>query len=102
MDIILIPLFGITGSAIATLIAQICSNIYLWHKARSIVNFHILRHLKKIAIAALVMAGVIYGIGASLPVVVTVIVGAGVYFAVLAAQREKLLKEILAILRPGV
>lgn len=37
-DIILIPIFGIVGSAWATLLAQLISNVYLWHQARKINN----------------------------------------------------------------
>ncbi|MGD1008296.1 MAG: polysaccharide biosynthesis C-terminal domain-containing protein, partial [Ignavibacteriaceae bacterium] len=38
-DLLLIPRFGITGSAFATLIAQTLNNAYLWYEMKKINNF---------------------------------------------------------------
>src|SRR5581483_9266926 len=46
-DLLFIPRWGITGSAVATLLAQILSNGYLWYALREIVYFEVLPHLGK-------------------------------------------------------
>jgi len=47
LDLAFIPKFGIVGSAVATLIAQILSNAYLWYKMKSVNYFTILPALRK-------------------------------------------------------
>jgi O-antigen/teichoic acid export membrane protein len=39
LDLLLIPTFGIAGSAVATLLAQIISVIYLWRKVKTLNSF---------------------------------------------------------------
>ncbi|MEK7077072.1 MAG: flippase, partial [Patescibacteria group bacterium] len=48
LDLILIPFFGIAGSAWATFIAQLVSNIYLWRVMKKIGHFAILPRLVRI------------------------------------------------------
>ena len=100
-DLLLIPRFGIAGSAVATLIAQIASNWYLWHMMKNINYFEVLPSLRKI-----VTAGVIMGVATmalfslNVNVIVNVIISAFVYFAVLRVLREPLLIEIKRVLMP--
>lgn len=47
LDIALIPIFSIEGAAAATLIVQLASNIFLWHKIKDINHFSIWPHVKK-------------------------------------------------------
>ena len=55
-DLILIPRFGITGSAVATLIAQVLTNAYLWYVMKKINYFKVLPRLGRITLAAAIMA----------------------------------------------
>jgi O-antigen/teichoic acid export membrane protein len=98
-DILLIPRWGINGSSMATLIAQIASNWYLWHMMKKINNFSVLPSLKKIGAASVVMAAVIgalYFLHAG--VIIAVIAGALVYFGMLRVLREPLLIEVKRVL----
>lgn len=47
-DVLLIPRWGIAGSSVATLLAQILSNTYLWYAMKKLNHFQILSHLPKI------------------------------------------------------
>lgn len=100
LDLILIPRFGITGSAIATLIAISASNTYLWNKMKRINYFKVAPVLKNIVIATLVMAIVTFVL---LVLKTNLLVNIGisifVYFGVLYFTREPLLKDSLAILK---
>jgi O-antigen/teichoic acid export membrane protein len=101
LDLLLIPTFGITGSAVTTLIAQIASNAYLWHAARDAHPTGALRRLARIVLAALVM-GLVIGAGAfiDIPVLANIALGAIVYFGALILLNEPLLAEMRAVLRP--
>jgi len=102
-DLILIPKFGITGSAFATLFAQIISNIYIWTKMKTIVNFSVLPKLKKIAVAAVIMALAVFGLHRlELNLFANVAIGATIYLTLLYLMKEPMLREIKLILRPGV
>ncbi|MEK7147098.1 MAG: flippase [Patescibacteria group bacterium] len=55
LNFLLIPIYGIAGAAIATLIIQIINNSFLWLMTKKINDFHVLKKLVKIIIAALMM-----------------------------------------------
>lgn len=57
-DLALIPFFGIAGSAVATLLANILSNWYLWRMMRKINDFHVLPRLKKPIVAGILMGAI--------------------------------------------
>ncbi len=99
-DLILIPRFGITGSAFATLGAQILSNWYLWHMMYKINPFKVMPYLRKIIPAGIVTAlttAVFMVLHAN--VLVSVTAGVAVYFIALWLLREPLLIEFRNILR---
>ncbi|MDE2018740.1 MAG: flippase [Patescibacteria group bacterium] len=102
-DIILIPFFGIAGSAVATLLAQAASNWYLWHMMKKINYFEIIPRLLKV-----VSAGILMGIGAfllseiSIPVLLNIALCALFYFGLLYVIREPLLLEAKQIISPPV
>lgn len=50
-NLLLIPVLGIEGSAISTLINQLIINVYLWRKLENVDHFSIFPKLKKIAVA---------------------------------------------------
>lgn len=101
-DLVLIPRFGITGSAFATLFAQIISNIYLWQMMKKINHFAILPYLKNIILATVLMSGASFAlliIGTH--VLVNIATSVFVYFGILYVLKEPLLKELRDILRLG-
>ncbi len=100
LDLLLIPRFGITGSAFATLLAQALSNWYLWHMMNRINHFTILRRTRKIVVAGAVMAAAsVLFFAIHMNVLVNVVLSAGIYFTILAALREPLLAEIKSIVK---
>ncbi len=98
-DLILIPRFGIAGSAVATLIAQILSNWYLWHMMKKINYFEVIPKLKIICIAGVVMASVTaLLLTFHINVLLNIALSAAVYFVILLAFREPLLMEIKKVM----
>jgi O-antigen/teichoic acid export membrane protein len=100
-DLLLIPRFGITGSAVATLIAQILSNWYLWHIMNKLNPFTVIPKLGNVALAGIAM-GIAVGILflARANVVLCVAAGGIVYLGALALLREPLLLEAKRIASP--
>ncbi len=95
LDLILIPLFGIVGSAWATFVATIISVAYLWKIVRSVSQPKILPHLKKTIIATGIMTiAVLLTSLLGTHVVVAVIIGILVYSGTLLLLKEPLIKEI--------
>ncbi len=100
LDLFLIPRFGIAGSAVATLMAQILSNWYLWHMMKKINYFEVLPKLKTIISAGAVMALVTtLFLALHVNVVLNIALSAIVYFSVLIMFHEPLLVEIKNVLR---
>jgi O-antigen/teichoic acid export membrane protein len=100
-DLLLIPKFGIAGSAVATLIAQFVNNWYLWHSMKKVNYFSILPRLKKMAAAGVLMgiAGVTFlliGISTFVNIALCTII----YFVVLALLKEPLIEEVKMIIFP--
>lgn len=100
-DLYLIPRFGITGSAFATLIAQVIASSYLYNQMQKIQQFSILSTFMRIflktapmGILALVMIS--YG----MPVYAVIPAAAFVYLATLILTKEPMLHEALAIVKP--
>jgi len=101
LDFLLIPPFGIIGSAWATLFAQVISNIYLWRAAKRITGFEIAPRLKNIILASAGMGAVsLSGILMHLHVVPNIFISAAAYFGILHALKDPLLKEIWRIVSP--
>jgi O-antigen/teichoic acid export membrane protein len=99
LDFLLIPTFGITGSAWATLLAQVISNIYLWKVLRSINRFSVLRHLKPGILATLIMAAAVILLGALGEHVLTAVAVGGVTYALaLYFLKEPILEEAKQVL----
>lgn len=98
MDLLLIPTFGIAGSGVATLIAQIVNNSYLWYAMKKVNRFEVLPRLGKIVVASAVMGAVciaLYATGVN--VVINAFVCCVLYLALLALMKEPILKEARAI-----
>ncbi|MDO8516258.1 MAG: polysaccharide biosynthesis C-terminal domain-containing protein, partial [bacterium] len=101
-DVLLIPKFGITGSAIATLSAQFISNIYLRHIVKQNVDYRILRRLKRVFVATALMAIACFVLNlAGIHVLVVIGTGIIVYGITLLLLKEPIIKEIRFILQPN-
>lgn len=102
LNLILIPKIGILGSAWATLAAQLISNFYLSSRVKKLTPFRVAGKIKKVAIAALIMAVAVFGLhrlGVNLAL--NILTGIVVYFFLLYLMKERLLKEIKLILQPS-
>ncbi len=101
LDLILIPPFGMLGSAVGTLITQIISNWYLWHVMKKINYFEVVPALKRSLVAGAVMGMTVAALAAlHVHVILSVLAGGAVYALVLVALREPLLREMRSIVRP--
>jgi O-antigen/teichoic acid export membrane protein len=97
-DLLLIPRWGIAGSAVATLIAQILSNSYLWYAMNKLNRFHILPRLRKIVVAGALMAAVTALLSsAGINIILNIIISGIAYGAALLFFKESLLSEIKKI-----
>jgi len=94
-----IPIWGINGAALATVIAQSAYIFPLWLKIKKINNFYTLRHLKKIAASAAIMGVVSFIFNQiRMNVIVNIILSAGFYFALLYLMKEEAIQEIKGLL----
>ncbi|MBI3626569.1 flippase, partial [Candidatus Uhrbacteria bacterium] len=59
---LLIPRFGIEGSAVATIISQLLAYGFIWIQMKKINYFSVLPYLKKILPATLIMAALVSGL----------------------------------------
>lgn len=95
LDLLLIPPYGVTGSAFATLIAQLFSNGWLWISMKKIIPFSLFPHIKKIILASVGMGIACLLISLISPhVVFTIGFGGVIYLGLLVLQKEPLLQKI--------
>ena len=88
-NLLLIPVWGIEGSALSTLINQVIINIYLWWQFNKISPFSMITNLKKITMAGVIMGLVIFTLNIlATPVLINILLGGLAYILAL-----KLLKE---------
>ena len=84
-----------TGSAVATLIAQIVTNGYIWYMMKKINYFEVMGSLKRMAGATVVMGIVtatLYLTGVN--VILNILASTVVYLLFLKIFREPVLQEI--------
>lgn len=99
-NILLIPTYGIAGSAVATVIALLLNGVPTWYHLKKISNFYIVRHLKKIAVSAIVMGIFTFILNKTeLNVFINIILSAGVYLGLLYILKEKILEEIKPLIK---
>ncbi|RJQ29351.1 flippase [Candidatus Parcubacteria bacterium] len=96
LDLLLIPKYGVVGSAFATLVSQAFSNGWLWIYTRKMIHFKLFAPAKKIAIASLGMAIVCLVFSLFSPhVLVTIMVGGITYVSLLFILKEPLVEGLL-------
>ncbi len=99
-DLFLIPVWGIAGAALATVITQIISNSLIWYKMKKINNFSVLKYLPKIIIATIVMAvAVILFQYLNLPVLITIPLAGAIYFLTLILLKERTIFQLKEVLK---
>lgn len=92
LNYLLLPRWGITGAAIATIIAQLLANGFTWWHLRKKTGFRTLPYLPRIIIASLLMGLLVYLLDrAGLPVIWNLVLSFPIYFGLLALFREPLL-----------
>lgn len=95
LDFLLIPPYGIWGSAIATIIADVASNGYTWYKVNQIVKVKMFSNAGKVAAATILMGVIAFGLNRmGLNVLLTVLVAAVSYTIALIALKEPALESI--------
>jgi len=96
LNAVLIPHYGISGAAVATLFANALNVFFLWRVVKKLNNFVILRDMKKIIMAVLGMAVmVIFLKYLGIMVVINVIISGAFYLFMLYALKERNFKELL-------
>jgi len=94
-DLLLIPHWGMAGSAVATLLASILSNSYLWYALKKINPFSILPHVRKIFVAGACMAAITALLSvAHVNTIINIAISGMVYFGILVLFKESLLREV--------
>jgi len=102
LNYVLIPKFGMIGASVATLTSNFIYVILMTRFCLKIETFSFWRGLPKILSAAALMAIFAWLIQAlGLPVLLNVILSAGLYFIILKFLKEKSLEEILSMIRPA-
>jgi len=101
-NFLLIPPYGIFGSAIATIISQLLANGFNWFMMKRINDFKTLHHLPRILAGTFAMSIVILALekfGAN--TILTIISGGAAYLAALKIIKEPLIEDLnpLAIIR---
>lgn len=97
---LLVPSFGISGAAIATLISQFAYFAFIWFKIKQISNFYVIRHLKKIAFGAIIMGIFSFLLNKfGLNVIINIIVSSGIYFGILYLLKENIILEIKSLIK---
>jgi O-antigen/teichoic acid export membrane protein len=101
LDVLLIPFFGIAGSAVSTLVAQAVNNGYLWRAMNKVNKFSVLGKLKKIVVASIVMAAcAVLFMTLGMNVILNIALCTITYFGLLRMWREPLLIEVKRIMKP--
>jgi O-antigen/teichoic acid export membrane protein len=101
-DLIFIPHWGMAGSAVATLLAQILSNGYLWYAMKKLNPFRVFFRTKRIIASGALMAAVTILLSAAhINVLLNIAVSGIVYCSALFILREPLLREMKKIITPS-
>ncbi len=100
LDFLLIPTYGLPGSAVATIISQIFSNGYTWLRLRAVVDVSLFKGLGKIFLSTVSMGALVYAMQAAGFGTATILAAGTVFYPVfLFLLREPVLKSIPLIER---
>jgi O-antigen/teichoic acid export membrane protein len=92
LDLVLIPAYGIAGSAVATIFSQFVANGVMWWKMQKINRLSFRGRFWKMGGASVLMGLCVFGLNASgANAIVSIAIGIGVYFGALYLLKEPLL-----------
>lgn len=95
LDLILIPILGIVGSAIATVIAQIVTNGIIFREVKKDYQINIYSNIKKMLLATLAMTALVLILKSLMaPLIVIVPLSIIAYISILILLKEELIKDI--------
>ncbi len=99
LNFLLIPVWGIAGAAVATVITQIISSALSWQRMKKVNNFSILGKLNKIIGAALIM-GIVVWLAKSwgISIVIGIPSAVIVYFGALFLLKEQIIEDLKTII----
>ena len=93
LDLVLIPAYGIWGSAIATIVSQVLVTVINWNYLKKITGFSISKHMAKITLATILMGAATFALlYLGMNVILNVVVSAVIFGSALYLFREPLLK----------
>lgn len=97
---LLIPRYGIAGSAVSTFIALLLNYGFAWLLVKKTGDFKTLPHLKKIITATIIMGTFSFFLNKlGLNVIIDIIVSAGIYFGALYLLKERILNEVISLFK---
>lgn len=98
LNFLLIPIFGINGAALATLVTETITGIFIWRKINALSGFTAPHGMGKAFAACGVMAAVAYAATiARVPVLAVIAIATACYAAALYASREPAFIELTKI-----
>ena len=97
---ILIPIYGIIGAAITTIVAYSLYYGLTWRKIKKTADLKILPYLKKITAAAIIMGVFTFTLNQfGLNVIINIIISAVIYLGALYLLKEKILEEVMSLFK---
>lgn len=99
LNFLLVPKFGVTGAAFATLVSSAFITVIVWHKMKKINNFEILPSLKNLflPIASMVIAILLLKY-TGIPVLLNITISGLVYLFIIFLKEKSIIKEIKVIM----
>ena len=95
LDLVLIPLYGIVGSAMATVGAQLAINSIFWWEIRKSYSINIWGDLAKMMLSVVIMASVVYILKSLLwPLIAILLIAGFVYFGFLFVLKEEIFEDV--------
>lgn len=95
LDFLLIPKYGIVGSAIATLCALFVVNIIFYTEIKKDYKFNILNGTKKIILSSLIMGILVFTMKSLFwPLILIIPIAIIIYFGILFILKEEILQDI--------
>ena len=95
-NLLLIPKFGLVGAAISRMVTEFYVVISLYRYALEVINVAVLKNLSQAFFAATVMGLILSRL--DLSVILSVIIGAGLYFGVMIAFKFIVAEDVRSIL----
>ncbi|MEK7149433.1 MAG: flippase [Patescibacteria group bacterium] len=100
LNFLLVPRLGMIGASLATVASSMIYAFLMFRFCRKIEEFSLWRGFQKVLVAAIIMTIFTWSIQLlNLHVILNIILSAALYFFILKLLKEKMLEEILAIVK---